>query len=204
MNKSESKYFNTANRIDEAFISLLDKKDFESITVKEICQKAGVNRSTFYLHYDTTDDLLMECNEYAIKKFLNSTSGANLTHKDIDNLSIKELNFVTPEHLVPWLKFIKNNKSLFKTYFYKFSNLVIEKNNKLLFSNIANPIFDKLKVAENSKKYYFQFHLEGIMAIVKLWVKNNCKEEIEEICNIIMGCMNCEKTRNNVLDLEIK
>ncbi len=37
MNKSESKYFNTAARMDEALILLLEKKDLEYITVKEIC-----------------------------------------------------------------------------------------------------------------------------------------------------------------------
>ena len=60
MNKSESKYFNTAAKMDEALISLLEKKDFEYITVKEICVLAGVNRSTFYLHNETTRDLLIE------------------------------------------------------------------------------------------------------------------------------------------------
>ena len=38
MNKSESRYFATAARMDEA---LLTKKDFEYITVKEICEVAG-------------------------------------------------------------------------------------------------------------------------------------------------------------------
>ena len=56
MNKSESKYLNTARLMDEAFILLLDKKDYEFITVKEICEKAGVNRSTFYLHYETINE----------------------------------------------------------------------------------------------------------------------------------------------------
>lgn len=42
MNKSESKYFNTAVKMDKAFLELLEKKDFEFITVKEICVKAGV------------------------------------------------------------------------------------------------------------------------------------------------------------------
>ena len=50
MNKNESKYFSTAIKMDEALIALLEKKDFSYITVKEICEKAGVNRSTFYLH----------------------------------------------------------------------------------------------------------------------------------------------------------
>ena len=44
MNKSESKYFNTAAKMDEALIALLEKKDFEYISVKEICEAADVNR----------------------------------------------------------------------------------------------------------------------------------------------------------------
>lgn len=60
MNKSESKYFNTALRPDEALIALLEQKDLEYITVKEICRQAGVNRSTFYLHYETISDLVNE------------------------------------------------------------------------------------------------------------------------------------------------
>ena len=51
MKKTESKYFYTAARMDQAFLELLEKKDMEYITVKEICETAGVNRSTFYLHY---------------------------------------------------------------------------------------------------------------------------------------------------------
>ena len=57
MNKNESKYFNTAIKMVEALFTLLEKKDFEYITIKEICNTAGVNRSTFYLHYVYTSDL---------------------------------------------------------------------------------------------------------------------------------------------------
>ena len=70
MNKSESKYFNTALLMEEALIQLLEVKDYEYITVKEICEKAGVNRSTFYLHYETVNDLLSECLENIKKRFL--------------------------------------------------------------------------------------------------------------------------------------
>ena len=54
MNKNENKYFNTAVKMDKALLLLLSKKDFEDITIKEICEAAEVNRSTFYLHYDNT------------------------------------------------------------------------------------------------------------------------------------------------------
>ena len=46
MNKNESKYFNTAIRMDEALISLLDKKDFEYITLKTSNNFINTKRNT--------------------------------------------------------------------------------------------------------------------------------------------------------------
>ena len=71
MNKQESKYFNTASLFDETLITLLEQKDIEYITVKEICEKAGFNRSTFYLHYESIKDLLNETLDYIVKKLIN-------------------------------------------------------------------------------------------------------------------------------------
>ena len=56
--------------MDEALIALLEVKEFEFITVGEICRKAGVNRSTFYLHYDTIADLMSETARYINSEFL--------------------------------------------------------------------------------------------------------------------------------------
>ena len=52
MNRSESRYFATAARMDEAFLTLLAKKDFEYITVIEFCEVAEVNGCSLYLQYD--------------------------------------------------------------------------------------------------------------------------------------------------------
>ncbi len=190
MNKAESKYFNTAKKIDEAFLSLLDKKDFEFITVKEICQTAGVNRSTFYLHYETIDDLLAECDEYIVNKFLTSVNAEPITTYDIKNKPVDELNFITPKYLMPWLEFIKKNKKLFMTYLNKFSSLNAKKNDKLLFNNVVNPVLDRFNVREQDKSYLSRFYIEGVIAVVKLWVANGCVEDVEKICEIIVNCVN--------------
>ena len=72
MNKTESKYFYTAELMNQALLSLLEKKDIEFITVTEITKKAGVNRSTFYLHYDNIYELLEETIENLNKQFVGS------------------------------------------------------------------------------------------------------------------------------------
>ena len=63
MDKAESKYRNTALLMNQALLILLEKKDLEFISVKEICLKTGVNRSTFYLHYENINDVLNETME---------------------------------------------------------------------------------------------------------------------------------------------
>ena len=101
--------------MDEAFLTLLAKKDFEYITIKEICEVAGVNRSTFYLHYETMSDLLSESVGRMNEQFLASME------KDSDAFSTKlrncprdELYLITPDYLTPYLSYIKNNKRLFQ------------------------------------------------------------------------------------------
>ena len=68
--------------MNQALIELLNKKDYEFLTIKEICKKAGVNRSTFYLHYDDIDDLLYETIENLNKNF-NSCFGEE--NKNFEN-----------------------------------------------------------------------------------------------------------------------
>lgn len=70
MNLHESKYYKTSLLMNEALLLLLEKKDYEYITIKEICKKAGVNRSTFYLHYENMNDLLEETLENKAKELL--------------------------------------------------------------------------------------------------------------------------------------
>ena len=109
MNKSESKYFNTALRMDEALLALLEKKDLEYITVKEICHQAGVNRSTFYLHYETIADLVNETLEMINHRFLSYFPQQE--EEVLGNMGSREreeLVLITQEYLLPYLRFIRD------------------------------------------------------------------------------------------------
>ena len=115
MNKNESEYFNTTAIFDEALIYLLEKKDIEYITVKEICNSAGVNRSTFYLHYEAINDLIEETMNYVNKKFINYFSEDTKEFiEKIKYLSLDELKLVEVKYLEPYLDFVKSNKKYLK------------------------------------------------------------------------------------------
>ena len=110
MNKSESKYFNTAVRFNKALLSLLEKKAFEYISISEICEKAGVNRSTFYLHYENTSDLLRETIAYVLDNFSSYFSvDIKSVSTKFSNCDLQDLKFVNEKYLYPYLLFIKEN-----------------------------------------------------------------------------------------------
>lgn len=59
----------THSLLRKAFTELLQQKPIQRITVKELCQKAGVNRSTFYAHYTDIYDLLSKLEEDMVTDF---------------------------------------------------------------------------------------------------------------------------------------
>lgn len=190
MNKNESKYFNTAVRMDEALITLLDKKDFEYITIKEICDTAGVNRSTFYLHYENTSDLLRETTRYIIDK--------HLAYYEIDKerLSLRfegckreELLFIRDEYLKPYLTFIKDNQRIFKVSIKRFSSFGMNDVYRKMFEHVFNPILARFQVPEKEREYVLKFYLTGIFAIVMQWLDNSCTDDMKTVARIITDCV---------------
>ncbi len=190
MNKMESKYFSTASRMDEALIECLEKKDFEYITVKEICEKAGINRSTFYLHYETIADLLNECVEYTNNKcFQRYSSELADIKKRLTSEHLEDLIFISPEYLRPYFEFVRENKRLFKVALSHPASLNAEGTFRQLFANIFSPVLDRFHLAGQDKSYIIMFYIGGLIAIVKEWIGKDCADPIEQIVDICMRCI---------------
>ena len=197
MNKNESKYFNTAIKMDEALITILEKKDFEYITIKEICDTAEVNRSTFYLHYENTSDLLKETTRYIIDK--------HLAYYEIDKQRIsfqfesckrEELLFITDEYLTPYLTFIKDNQRLFKVSIKQFHSMHMDEVYGRMFEHIFSPILARFCVPEKERAYVMKFYLTGVFAIIMEWLDKNCSDDMKTVIKVITDCVMGERNIN--------
>ena len=190
MNKSESKYFNTAIKMDLALISLLKKKPFDYITVSEICQEAGVNRSTFYLHYETIGDLLAETTRYLLDDFLayfsTDTKAIALNLADCE---LSDLIFICDKYLSPYLSYVKDHKEIFGTALLYNQTLGFEDVYKRMFDNIFNPILERFQYTPSNRQYVMMYYLNGINAIILEWLRNGCDKSIQEISEIISICI---------------
>lgn len=200
MNRSESKYFNTAAKMDEAFIGLLTEKDFQYITVKEICQRAGVHRSTFYLHYETMGDLLEESLQYVNETFMKQfESGSVSIVSRIRECKADELYLVTPEYLTPYLQFVQEHKVLFQTVVNQPGVFSLDEIYASMFQHVFDPILERFHVPEEQRRYMMVFYIHGLMAVVSQWLKNGCKEPVEQMIQIIERCvMDGRKERSSL------
>src|SRR5438105_14800338 len=57
--KTDRRVLRTRDRLGNALIALMQEKPFDSITVQDVLDRAGVGRSTFYVHYRDKDDLFL-------------------------------------------------------------------------------------------------------------------------------------------------
>ena len=190
MNKSESKYFATAAKMDEAFLALLEKKDFAYITVKEICAAAGVNRSTFYLHYETIGDLLAESMEHMNRQFqayMAHDSKAFVTR--LHTCPMEELYLLTPEYLTPYLNYIREHPRLFRTATENAAVLGLNSSYDRMSRHVFTPILERYGVPEAERPYRMAFSIQGLMAIIKEWLRRDCAEPVEEIIAIMQSCI---------------
>ena len=190
LKKSDSKYFATAARMDEAFLALLEKKDFAYITVKEICEEAGVNRSTFYLHYETLADLLSESVSHMNEQFLahmKKDTAAFVTK--LWDCPLDELYLITPEYLTPYLDYIEQHKLLFRTATENAAVLGMDKSYERMFRHVFTPILDRYGIPQQDRPYLMAFYIQGLMAIISEWLKNDCTDSVEDVVNVIQRCV---------------
>lgn len=187
MNKNESKYFNTAKKMNDALITLLETKEFEYISIKEICHIANVNRSTFYLHYSNMNDLLEET-----IKSLNLSFNSHFNSKENENTiiskdNLEDLLLINDDNLIPYLNFIKENKNIYKVLKNHPQLFNANKTYEQMFRKLFVPIMNRFGVDEKWHKYLMDFYISGLTSIVFDWVYDDCKIPVQEVSDFIKG-----------------
>lgn len=182
MNKAEVKFNNTAKKMNSALIELLEEKEFSQITVLEVCKRANVNRSTFYSHYNNTFDLLEEVH-VAFSKELNKH------FVDEDNTFMEKDTSISIKQTVSYLEFIKDHCLFFKTYMNNLNNFKRDDFYSSVKHSVLIPMFEQRNITDkNTINYISQFYLQGIAAIIKEWVNNDCAEDTTYIAETVVLC----------------
>ena len=190
MNRAENRYFQTAARMNRALLELLGEKGYEYITVKELCARAGVNRSTFYLHYDGMADLLSETVEQTLQSLLDKFEERPEDFiRRIGTDERENLILLTPRYLSVYLEFIRENRAVLRAAYSNPEALQTRNTVRNLTRHILCPIMRRFGIPEGDMPYYAAFYLRGAMAIVEEWLSSDCSRSDAEIAELLITCI---------------
>ena len=169
--KNNSRYKMSSDKIENAFLFLIEKHNYENITISQICKQANINRSTFYCHYSDINDLIVKIE----KKFAKETAY-------IFNFGERRSH----DAMVEMFTFIKDNKFFYKAFL------------NIPYTTFAET-YAKTKCLENIGKnseikssidmglfYRGSFFGAGIKEMCRIWIERDCKESPAEMANLLI------------------
>ena len=162
--KNNKRRRESQEKIEKAFIELLQGNTLNNITVSDIIKHTGLNRSTFYANYIDIYDLA----DKTRKKLEN----------DFSNLFSDYDYFNERTGALKMFKHIKENQIFYKTYFklcYDDKHLI----------SIYDTKRAEIEHIDTNINYHIEFFRNGLNAIIKLWLANGCKESPEEMAQVL-------------------
>lgn len=157
--------------LKDSLIELMHEKPIGKITIKEICENADVNRSTFYLYY--TD-------QYAL---LGELENELLIHAR-DHLEKIDSDPGSKQYLIALLYYIRENADIFDT-------LLCRRENPYFQSTFMEASLQKLKVSlplncpETPAGYAYHYLIMGSLSVIQKWIGAGFDMPCEEMAELI-------------------
>jgi AcrR family transcriptional regulator len=151
-------------KIEKAFIELLQNRKIKEITVSDIIKITGLNRSTFYANYIDIYDLADKTREKL--------------ETDYSNLFADYDYFNERSGALKMFTHIKENQIFYNTYF----KLCYDE--KHLISVYDANRAEKEHINSNLK-YHIEFFRNGLNAIIKMWLAGGCQESPEDMAEVL-------------------
>lgn len=156
-----------------AFSDILRHKNYNSITVQEIIDKANIGRSTFYAHFETKDDLLKELCTELFGHIVESAVDGRHTHGLYSDNSAPESIFC---HLLQHLE--ENHNNILGLLSCESSEIFLR-----YFKDSLNELVQTQFVSQSRKTNaslpndFLVNHISGsFVEMVLWWIKGNRKQ----------------------------
>ena len=159
--------------IKNSFIELLKTKSFHEITLKEVCELAEINRSTFYKYYHDIYD-------WREQMELEYTNGIKLVLEQLESKGLEEI-------LIALCENIKNNIDIFKVLYSKNSESNVFEKTIAYALKEAEKIYQNkyFKNVNDLEKLNFNFCAFGCIGVFQMWIENGFKEEPKQIAKYL-------------------
>lgn len=178
-NGIDRRVLHTKERLYDALMELLREKSIDKITTTALCEKADINRNTFYSHYSSPRDLLNEVEENLTNRIIDSIDRINNNYtallQDICNIMYENADLIT-------VLYSPNSDAKY------LQELISETHEYVLHKwTLANP-----SLPESELRFILNYCTGGTYCVIKAWIDGGLVESPEyiskrlEMCNLDM------------------
>ncbi|MBQ0140172.1 MAG: TetR/AcrR family transcriptional regulator [Kurthia sp.] len=173
MKKVDTRILKTKEAFHQAFFLLLQETPFEEMTISMICKEAGINRGTFYRHYETKDVLFEEVIEKISDDLIQAyyipyEANPKLTPETLDSTTIGIFQHIFTYRDFYRIVFAKESSIHLHTVFFdKFKELMLDIIAFQTKEQIINP------------ELFASYHAYSIIGMIIEWVNNDFNYTVE-------------------------
>ena len=164
---TDRRYRKTESQIENAMLDLLQKRPFEEILVVDVVNQADINRSTFYLHYQSLSDVLGALEDRCIS--LLSPLGTPHSQKDSIQLATSLYDL------------LESNLPLFKGVLLSAGPRFDEKLRDLFFPSLGITPPPKNKKTSDDRSVRGGSLISGVRTLFTLYFEGNACLEVKKL-----------------------
>jgi len=171
----------TKKAIKDTFIQLLSERPLSQITVKDIVEKCGINRNSFYYHFHDIPSLIEEIVTEEADRIISE-------YKDLDSLEMgfnAAIDFAKKYRRAILHIFKSVNRDIFEQYLWKVCDYVVV--------SFCKTVFAKYSISEEDAEIIIQFYKAQCFGIVIDWLRSGMKDDVHDkihrICELQKGML---------------
>ena len=168
----------TTAKIRSTLVKMLGTMDIEKVTVTDLCNNAGINRATFYYHYDSVRDVFVE-----VEKLTEDEFNEFLNKSAVSDDGIPDKSFYTA-----FFEFVSRNANICRMVMnspHKTDDSFLARSMKSGCNKTMSVMTKLYPNCPTSKiKYYYMFVSHGFLGLMAYWLNTGMKETPAEIAAI--------------------
>ena len=170
--KTAKTIIRTKNLISLALISLMYKKGYDEITVKEICEKAGVSRMSFYRYFDKKEDVFIDYCDARFEEFYDEYLNQSMV--TLEEFVLDTFKFFKKyNRQLMILRQAGKEQILVKQFNGYAKYLILHNNNKLVLEQRKNPVIGP-------------FLAGGLYNVLTTWLDDGMEQSPEEMRDLLL------------------
>ena len=169
------RHMETERKLREALLFYMDKG--KEPTVGQLCERAQINRSTFYRHYADVYDLMTHMEQEFKHGLYQSIQG--------DDAILSKLAF-DPDALEALIAYIGKNPHFYRIYLQSYQSLPQSEEYQRYWEEQVKPLFIACGVTQEAHmRYCYASFKAGLLSVLRLWLENGCAESPGELSRLI-------------------